>query len=96
MYYGMSQPIYQPRNRIYCRVCGEVSYSGSGIHPQCAQNEADQKRVKRQKRSAKTTRAKLDKSLELKPWHNRCPKCRAQVHISKKTCACGHVLKRTA
>jgi len=96
MYCGKPQPIYQVRKPSYCRVCGKVSYSASGIHPQCAQTEADQKRVNRQKRTAKTTSAKLDKSLELKPWHNRCPKCRTQVHIRKKTCTCGHVLKHTA
>ena len=90
------QPIYESRKPIYCRVCGRVSYSGSGIHPQCAQDETDQKRVSRQERGAKPEKAKRDNSLALKPWHRRCPKCRAQVHISKESCDCGHVLVRPA
>ena len=28
-----------------CPVCGEISYSLEGIHPQCAQRQADQTRM---------------------------------------------------
>ncbi len=90
------QPIYESRKPIYCRVCGRASYSASGIHPQCAQEEANETEVKRLKPSAKPAKAKLDKSLALKSWHKRCPKCHAQVHIRKKTCACGHAFTRSA
>ena len=30
-----------------CEVCGQASYSASGIHPQCAQEQADARRVAR-------------------------------------------------
>jgi hypothetical protein len=47
--------IYFPRERNYCRVCGKVSYSLSGEHPQCAITRADlamkAKQKKRQDRS---------------------------------------------
>jgi hypothetical protein len=33
--------IYFPANRKYCPVCGKVSYSQSGEHPQCAVARAD-------------------------------------------------------
>jgi len=33
--------IYFPANRRLCPVCGKVSYSRSGEHPQCAQARCD-------------------------------------------------------
>jgi hypothetical protein len=33
--------IYFPANRRLCPVCGKVSYSRSGEHPQCAQARSD-------------------------------------------------------
>lgn len=79
--------------RRHCPVCGIVSYSTAGIHPQCAQHQADQKRLQRQKtaaKSAKKSKKAVDNSLAVKAWHKRCPKCKAQVHIRKGTCDCGH------
>jgi hypothetical protein len=33
--------IYFPAERRYCPVCGKVSYSLSGEHPQCSQARSD-------------------------------------------------------
>jgi hypothetical protein len=44
------------------------------------------KAVKRQTES----KAKTSNPLALRPWHKRCPKCRAELHIRKSTCDCGH------
>lgn len=48
--------IYLPRPLKYCPVCGKVSYSLSGEHPQCSQARADA-----------IVRAKLKKSNERRP-----------------------------
>ena len=83
---GASKP---PR---VCSVCGSVSYSVGGIHPQCAEEQADAKRVARIKRENKSRKppAKADKSQASKAWHKACPKCNAQVHVRKRTCECGY------
>lgn len=94
MYQAKPQPINVPSSTVYCRVCGKVSYSRSGVHPQCAQNEADLKRLEIEKHSSPRPAEKLVHASELKAWHKRCPKCRGQVHVSKKACNCGHVFKR--
>ena len=39
-----------PLGRKYCPVCGDVSYSREGIHPQCAQAQADAQRLGKQKK----------------------------------------------
>jgi hypothetical protein len=44
------------------------------------------KAVKRQTES----KTKASNPLALRPWHKRCPKCRAELHIRKTTCDCGH------
>lgn len=77
----------QPRAR--CPVCGEVSYSVMGVHPQCAMRQADAKRMRRVKIQARS-RKKPAPTSELKPWHKRCPRCRAIVHCRKTVCGCGH------
>lgn len=86
------QPIYNSQPRKFCPVCGDISYSRTGIHPQCAQEQNDLKRLKRQAASSEATETTDDeaKTNELKAWHKRCPKCHAQVHVRKTTCGCGH------
>jgi hypothetical protein len=42
--------IYFPAVRRFCPVCGNVSYSLSGEHPQCAINRADAVFKAKQKR----------------------------------------------
>jgi hypothetical protein len=78
--------------RPICPVCGTTSYSRRGIHPQCAQLQADVRRMSKLKSVKRTTEAKSKTSnpLALRPWHKRCPKCRAELHIRKSTCDCGH------
>ncbi len=82
--------------RAACPVCGEVSYSRSGIHPQCAQKQADLKRLKRPRKSLKTKAesSQRSQSSEPKAWHKWCPKCKKQVHVRKTACPCGHSFKR--
>lgn len=41
-----------------CPVCGAASYSRDGIHPQCAQQQADAPRVARLKEKKKREQAK--------------------------------------
>jgi hypothetical protein len=70
-----------------------ASYSPGGIHPQCAEKQADVKRVKRLKAAnvVKTPKEEVAKSSVSKFWQNKvCPKCRANLHIRKLTCVCGH------
>ncbi|MGH7127414.1 MAG: hypothetical protein ACREJB_01515 [Planctomycetaceae bacterium] len=80
------------RPRRMCPVCGAPSYSREGIHPQCAVERADATRMARVKAARNRTKqqAKHAESLVLLPWHKRCPKCNAQMHIRKATCECGH------
>lgn len=83
--------------RPVCPVCGTTSYSRNGIHPQCAQTQADGRRMTRLK-SAKNhaaTKAKVRNPLALSPWHKRCPRCKAELHIRKATCDCGHKFDNT-
>ncbi|HXY36360.1 MAG TPA: hypothetical protein VEI07_19135 [Planctomycetaceae bacterium] len=78
--------------RPICPVCGTTSYSRRGIHPQCAQLQADDRRMSKLKAVKRQTESKVKASnpLALRPWHKRCPKCRAELHIRKTTCECGH------
>lgn len=81
-----------PRPRRVCPVCGAVTFSRSGIHPQCAAQRADASRMARVKAAKKAAQPApaASNSLVLAPWHKRCPKCSAQVHIRKASCDCGH------
>lgn len=47
-------PLIPQKSNTRCPVCGEISYSAGGIHPQCAAERADAKRMKqvRQSRAA--------------------------------------------
>jgi hypothetical protein len=75
-----------------CPVCGMVSYSAGGTHPQCAEVQADAARVARLKKAQKTARPKAKGAHPnaLSPWQKRCPKCRTEVHIRKLACDCGY------
>jgi hypothetical protein len=82
------EPLYHPARRAPCPVCGHVSYSPAGIHPQCAMHAADQKQINRLKArklaESKTAPAKLAR------YEKQCPKCRTIHHIRKQACNCGH------
>ena len=71
-----------------CVVCGEVSYSVGGIHPQCAQQQADARRVARIKAEQKL--APAPEPALAKSWTKPCPKCGLPMHIRKKLCDCGY------
>ncbi len=88
-------PLYTPPLRKLCPVCGEVSYSKEGIHPQCAMQRADAKRRQKVKPTLKSPKKKLTKDADAKPWQKTCPKCQALVHVRKKLCECGHALSGT-
>jgi hypothetical protein len=83
------QPLYSQPLRECCPVCGRVSYSAAGIHPQCAVQQADAKRMKRVKSRMKTVKVVAGEAV-LKSWHKACPKCRKPVHIRRSVCECGY------
>ncbi len=56
-------PLYtNPAGKV-CPICGKTSYSASGIHPQCAIQQAD---APRQKKLADEKRAKKARELASK------------------------------
>jgi hypothetical protein len=73
-------------------VCGKISYSRGGIHPQCAVRREDEKRkqrIKREERSA--PKAKTSSSrINTPPWQKVCPKCNTVQHVRKTICGCGY------
>ena len=75
-----------------CPVCGVVSYSREGIHPQCARREADVPRMERVKAGKKADERKKKSAIfsGLSLCHKRCPRCQEQLHIRKMTCGCGY------
>jgi hypothetical protein len=85
-------PLYLVKPRPLCPVCGQTTYSRGGIHPQCAQERADKERMDqvKAKRNSETSPKKTVSHEEVKSWHKRCPKCRAEVHIRCASCDCGH------
>lgn len=85
-------PLYASKPRPLCPVCGQPTYSRAGIHPQCAQERADKERMEevKAKKNAETQPAKVVSPEEVKSWHKRCPKCRAEVHVRSSSCDCGY------
>ncbi len=83
--------------RRMCPVCGAVSYSREGIHPQCAERRADAPRMEivTACKEAVEPKEKADNSLLVRPWHKRCPECQAQSHIRESMCACGYPFDET-
>jgi len=84
------EPLYAPPRRNQCPVCGDVSYSPDGIHPQCAMQKADQERMTRIKSPSTAAKKKIARDADVKPWQKSCPKCQALMHVRKKFCDCGH------
>jgi hypothetical protein len=70
------------RERPKCPVCGKVSYSAAGIHPQCAVSRADAKL--RSLRPAKDAAPR-------KPggFNKRCSSCGRSVAARRMVCDCG-------
>lgn len=71
-----------------CPVCGQVTYSAAGIHPQCAMNRSSQAHDARVKVEAArdTTKRQATRS-----WLKACPRCQRQLPIRRGACECGHV-----
>lgn len=82
--------------RRVCPVCGSVSYSRQGVHPQCAREQADAARMTlvKQARAAAQASAPTASLRDRSPWLRECPRCHAQMHIRKATCQCGHQFGR--
>jgi hypothetical protein len=84
-------PLIAAESHNVCPICGEKSYSAVGMHPQCAQRQAEEVQNKKtaadkpvvEKLPAKTSHQHVS-------WKKTCPKCSAEVHIRKKICSCGH------
>jgi len=51
-------PLFLRPHRKICPVCGTTSYSASGMHPQCAMQQADAPRMERLKILRKEEEAK--------------------------------------
>ena len=83
------KPLISRRTHDRCPVCGEISYSLGGVHPQCAVRQADEKRLKRLKRKPAGA-AKPKPFGGVRPWERLCPKCKTVQHVRKKVCTCGH------
>lgn len=81
-------PLYHAAYKPLCPVCGHVSYSSAGIHPQCAVHTADLKQVER----IKARKLKESKSIPSKMarYEKQCPVCRTIHHVRKQSCDCGH------
>lgn len=71
--------------RHLCPVCGKVSYSRTGTHPQCALARADAD-SKEARKAAETALSKTPRKL----WNKACPKCHRQIHARRIICDCGH------
>uniref|UniRef100_A0A7C2JYF6 Uncharacterized protein n=1 Tax=Schlesneria paludicola TaxID=360056 RepID=A0A7C2JYF6_9PLAN len=83
-------PLIPTVSRPLCPVCGVVSYSREGIHPQCAMVAAD---------SVLVSRINARKAAEPKPerpplrrFERICPACQAVQHVRRRSCECGRVL----
>ena len=83
------QPLISRTKRERCPVCGEISYSLTGVHPQCAMRQADAKRLRRSK-IGKPGAASAKPAGGAKSWQRICPKCKSLQHVRKKICNCGH------
>ena len=85
------QPLFPAKANKHCPVCGQVSYSRDGIHPQCSEKQADDARVERTKNEVPPAKEK-NSANNVAPWLQSCPKCGNLVHVRKKVCQCGHTI----
>lgn len=88
---NISKPTPDKAQKI-CPVCGIVTYSRGGIHPQCASLQADAPRVTRLKAAKKVEKEKekVAQPRALGHWAKLCPKCGSTSHVRKLICGCGH------
>jgi hypothetical protein len=87
--YKKPPPLYGALSRALCPICGHVSYSPAGVHPQCAMRACDQvlnDRLKVRKMAAKPKPTRLQPGR----FEKQCPMCGTIQHIRKQDCSCGH------
>ena len=86
------QPLNPPKMHDRCPVCGEVSYSLAGVHPQCSVRRADEQRknrIKREKLLAEEEKTTMP-ATGIALWQRSCPICNALQHVRTMVCGCGH------
>lgn len=81
-------PLIPRQARSPCPVCGEISYSLAGIHPQCAVRQADARRMEEIRSVRLADDAKP--AATTRTWQKVCPQCGLALHVRKKFCDCGH------
>lgn len=89
-------PIKPQPDLPHCPVCGTISYSHSGVHPQCSARQFDANRVARRKQeeaSGVSVVATKKVAVRVSPWKKFCPKCQVIQHFKKKSCVCGHTFE---
>ena len=86
------QPLLKGSGDRRCPVCGQNSYSKSGIHPQCSVELADEKQKELLKEAKRLADSEREQSppKKLSRWQKSCPRCQARVHVRLKVCSCGH------
>ena len=82
-------PLFVEKPRVHCPVCGHVTYSIAGIHPQCAMIAADKSYIARIK--AKQAAAPIIPVVKLRMNEKQCPACQVVIHVRRNQCNCGHV-----
>lgn len=75
-------PLVATRIRPICPVCGKVSYSLHGMHPQCAVARADAG-------LRATQKAKKEPAAPRSGFTKRCPRCSRTVAARRMVCDCG-------
>lgn len=86
-------PLIPPLVHSRCPICGELSYSRNGVHPQCSAQQADENsksRIKRDKPLRDVYKA-AKSDTEIDPLKERCPVCSALQQDRITVCECGHV-----
>jgi hypothetical protein len=85
-------PLFPARAHSCCPVCGKISYSLAGVHPQCSVRRADEEHKNRSKREKLL--AEVGKTAKpaagISPWQKSCPQCSAVQHVRKTVCNCGY------
>ena len=77
-------PLIPARAQSRCPVCGQISYSRAGIHPQCSVRQADEEHKNRIKREKAL--AEVEKTATPDKWNRALAKVLSEVQHST-TCA---------
>lgn len=88
-------PLFHRESHLPCPVCGEISYSAGGIHPQCSVRQADADRMLRIKEEREIKSSKKPVTI-LSIWQKSCPQCQSTLHVWRTNCRCGFHFKVNA